>query len=351
MDLSPNDIRNYEFPSQMRGYEKDSVNSFLDQVAVALEAVKQENLKLSVELDSSQNQLAALRQFEDTIKSAAIDARRNADMTIANAKEEAALAINNAKAEAEKILADRAQHLEEIENQISQLDLTKKSYMAKLHGLITSHLDIIDEIADAAEVQKKVESDNIEVTASEEVIAKQRETMATIPSGKEGAKVEEANAADTVVAVTPETPETSPQPAQEAPVDSTATGPEDEQPPQKEAEVDPELAAAIQGFRANSQVDVDPPAPEPPPETITDPATGWVETDKRAEDIPNEFITGLPADDASPKDTDRLKVPSAKQAPPKDRKEKSEINPGNLADELDKVVDKFEEEMDKAAKN
>ncbi|MBD3258735.1 DivIVA domain-containing protein, partial [candidate division GN15 bacterium] len=32
MDLSPNDVRNYEFPSQMRGYDKEEVNNFKEQV-------------------------------------------------------------------------------------------------------------------------------------------------------------------------------------------------------------------------------------------------------------------------------------------------------------------------------
>jgi cell division initiation protein len=334
----------------MRGYEKESVDSFLDQVAVALEAVKQENLRLSVELDSAKNQLAGLRQFEDTIKGAAIDARRNADMTIANAKEEAALAINKAKAEAEQILANRAEQLEEIENQISQLDLTKKSYMAKLRSLITSHLDIIEEISDAAEAQKKHDSDSIEVTESEEVESKHRETVATIPSGKEGAKVEEANAAEAVVAVAAVTSETEEQPVDGAEA-GPDTGPDTEQPPEAETQVDPELAAAIEGFRANSQMDSESSAPEPPAESSTDPATGWVETDKRAEEVPDEFITGPPPNAAAPTDTDRVNVSSVEDPQPTDGQKKSGIDPGNLADELDKVVDKFEEEMDKAAKS
>ena len=91
MDLSPNDIRNYEFPTQLRGYEKDEVDKFKDQVAEAIEQLKQENLKYSMEIESIKGQLSGLRQFEDAIKSAAIDARRNADLTIANAKKKPSL--------------------------------------------------------------------------------------------------------------------------------------------------------------------------------------------------------------------------------------------------------------------
>ena len=86
MDLSPNDVRNYEFSTQMRGYARDDVDDFREQIAAAMEILKQENHKLSMEIDSVKMQLSGLRHFEDTIKDAAIDARRNADMTVANDK-------------------------------------------------------------------------------------------------------------------------------------------------------------------------------------------------------------------------------------------------------------------------
>ncbi|MFQ5452850.1 MAG: DivIVA domain-containing protein, partial [Candidatus Zixiibacteriota bacterium] len=95
MDLSPNDIRNQEFSNKMRGYDKEDVDNFLEKVAEALENARQENLKLSMEIDSLNTQITGLKQFEDTIKNAAIDARRNADLTIANAKKEADLILSS----------------------------------------------------------------------------------------------------------------------------------------------------------------------------------------------------------------------------------------------------------------
>ncbi|MBD3402924.1 DivIVA domain-containing protein, partial [candidate division GN15 bacterium] len=67
MDLSPNDIRSYQFPNQMRGYDREEVDGFREQMAQAFETLKQEQVKLSMENESLKNQLAALKQFEDTI--------------------------------------------------------------------------------------------------------------------------------------------------------------------------------------------------------------------------------------------------------------------------------------------
>lgn len=144
--LSPNDIRNYEFPHQMRGYDKDEVREFLEQIAVALEDLKQDNLKVSMERDSLRTQLDALKQFEDTIKSAAIDARRNADTLVANAKREVAEILDKARREAELTVGSRKDEAALLDEQITKLQMTKASYQAKLKHLIESHLELVDEV-------------------------------------------------------------------------------------------------------------------------------------------------------------------------------------------------------------
>ncbi len=314
MDLSPNDIRNYEFQSQLRGYEKEAVESVLEQVANELEELKQANLKLSMELDSVQNQFNGLKQFEDTIKSAAIDARRNADMTMENAKKEAEELLEDAKTKAEKSITENSNKVHEIENQLSQLDLTKRSYITKLRGLIQSHLEIVDEIAEA-ELPKEVnltanDSDKIEVTDSSEVEAKIRENISTVPSNIEGVDAEESTVSDPLIEA-----------------EKAANN--------DESEVDPELEAAIKGFRSNDDSESDQQqSSEPVAETKTDPQTGWVETDRKAEDVPPEFITGSEVNEHNEQPAQN------QEAPPED-----------LGIELDRVAAKFEEEMDKADKS
>jgi cell division initiation protein len=352
MDLSPNDIRNYEFANQMRGYSKDEVDDFREQVAAVLEALKQENLKLSMEIDSLRTQLAGLRQFEDTIKSAAIDARRNADLTVANAKKEAELILSRAKTEAMEIIGSHAQKVGEIEDQITRLQLAKKSYLSKLRNLVKSSLEVLEEIAssEAAAEPKTV----LEVTESTEVTRKKLETIATEPDKLEPIKTEEANAAEQIVpaSVMPEE-ETLPRAAEDIFTDQT---------PHPDQPVDPELAAALEKYRRKEE---SPDEQQPTATSMTDytPAPGEiVETSARAEDIPEGFIT--PEIDAAASDTtDKVAVDADSQP---DATEHNAIDIGtsqdsaegdskvaseDLAKELDRVVTKFEEEMDKAEKS
>ena len=367
MSLSPNDVRNFEFPNQMRGYDKDEVDNFREQVAAALEEARQENLKLTMEMDSLKSQLSGLKQFEETIKNAAIDARRNADLTISNAKQEAELMVKKARAEAEQELSSRTSKTHEIEEQITKLQLAKKSYYAKLRSLIQSHLELIDDIGQGEQKHAPVE-DRIEVTDSSEVESKRRETIATVPAKDKGIRTEEARQEeadedesladeasamlksaikdddDNVVSAEAEPEESlvaEEEPAPEPPKPSETPG------------IDPELAAALENYQnaaRKQQEEMDAPAKQAAPA-----AKGMVETNARAEDVPPGFVTvgeeklmEQAATDTGPVSAQQKQ--SMEPNPVKAAPKKSN-GPEDIAKELDEVVAKFEEEMDKAAKS
>ncbi len=347
MDLSANDIRNYEFPNQMRGYDKDEVDGLLDQVAAALEEAKQENLKLSMEIESLKSQLAGLKQFEDTIKSAAIDARRNADMTVATAKQEAEMLISKAKSEALTILSARTRDVAEIENQITKLGLARKSYLSKIRSLIQSHLQMIEEI-DTGEITDAGRDDPLTITESTDVTTEARETVATQPDKTPLVTEPTDDAAISDGEGIEESPSTRTEDMREAV--------RAEEPPQ----IDPELAAALESYKkaaAEEAADQWAPTAETPP---IPPQDKVVETDSLAEDIPEGFIAredGLPGEQA----TDKVPVTESKTSDPAEpshpatdesgERQKAPLAPGDLADELDEVATRFDEEMDKAERN
>ncbi len=444
MDISPNDIRKYQFPTQLRGYDKDDVDSFKERVADALETMKQEHLKMSMELESVKSQLQGLKQFEDTIKGAAIDARRAADQTISQAKKEAAEALQKAKAEANKMVAGHREQMIVLEKQVALLKKAKESYMGKLRELIGGHLKLIEEVskgqtaerlaeaavkeaaaageAQAASIAKTFETpkqqeppkaqppkeqlpeepsrpleNGLEITESAEVEARQRETIATPPSKPVGIKTEEANAAGDIIpadvpdetdfsqqAVDPEEPATP----ESAPVQPEESVPQPEEPPQAVAEeppaknIDPELAAALESYQKGVEQEGETPLATPPAAS----PDRAVETTARAEDIPPEFVaaTAAPAQrdadmrtvadgDYSEENEDEKTAGGPEMAPeaqdqptehntididgtgghrlPKQETEGEAVDPENLAEELDKVVAKFEEEMDRAARS
>jgi cell division initiation protein len=353
MDLTPNDIRSHEFSSQMRGYDKEEVDGFLEQAANALDTLKQENLRLSMELDSVKTQLTGMREFEDTIKDAAIDARRNADMTVANARKEAELILQRASAEADKIIGARSRQVSELEDQISKLEVMKKSYLSKLRSMMNSHMDALDEIARLG-IKRELSTDTheevtheerIEVTESSEVRRNTFETVATRPSPNPAIRTEEANAAEQIVPADPRAVTTPPPVARTIP-------PVPPQAPPASAALDPELAAALESYTrqvhsrnedfgmgsSTSRQTVTAVAPAPAPGE-------FVETNLRAEDVPLGFISNEPLrEPVDERATDKVHVPPPYHATPAEPhsldvlaaaepgEPKKVVNPEDLAD-------------------
>ncbi len=445
--LSPNDIRNYEFSNQMRGYDKDEVREFLEQVAVTLETLKQENLKLSMQADSLKSQLEAVKQFETAIKDAAIDARKNADQTIANAKKQAEEILEQANKEVEEAVGSREQRIRQVEAQLVKLEATRTNYLSKLRDMIESHRDLINDIAEmkAPSIASTVvpEADTAPSTPSDSTpaaSAPSKPTASSIPAPTPAAPptpapkpVESAPAAAAPaptpipiptappVAAQPPSPAEPPKPkkpyfatqendsetsfeslnpfepkepdshsgtngievedstevsrhtletigtsatpdepdrTEEANAPSRIVAKEAEAKP--ESPLDPELAAALENYQAANQET---------PELNRQPAP-VVETTAKAEDIPPEFI---PVGDDTAKttapqpeqaSTDKIKTGNGDEEstehnaididqPMGEPQPKQGGNPApeEIAQELDAVAAKFEEEMDKAARS
>lgn len=433
MALTPNDIRNCELSTQMRGYHKEEVDDLLESIASALEAEKQTNLKLSMEVDNLKQQLAALKEHEDVIKGAAIDARRNADQAIKAAKAEAEQVLSRAREESERIMASHRQALAENKTKVERAEQIKETYLKQLRDLIESHLGMIENVdvetpqmpevpqpqpqppIEAAQPQQESsaalsdnrgkrmtddessaldsvlpsdtpDEENIEVTDSSEV---DRDTMETVGSEKrppEPEAAEEANAAGRIVEVgrapepgehpseaqpenaVPPSAETEPPAAQakaassdqpEAPGHTAALADSDQDDPQEA--VDPELAEALKAYQdkvkkgtdSNNDDDTMPPAPR---------GQTYEETGQNsAAQTPSGFVTAETEANRQAKEaTDKVPTQVAEKQPiaqssttPKQGLEDpaSSVSPDKLAEELDAVVAKFEEEMDKAAQN
>jgi cell division initiation protein len=345
MELSPNDIRNFEFGTHMRGYDKEAVDNFKEQVALSLEMLKQENLKLSMEAESLKVQLAGLKQFEDAIKNAAIDARRNADMTVANAKKEAELLLSRAASEASQALASRAQRRDELEAEITKLELTRRSYLTKLRALISSHQEWVEELARAEALSgaqqhtaRQVADDSIEITQTSEFAGNRRETVATQPSQAQPIHLEEANEAKQIIPVTAD--------SEKSDMAALKSAIQDE--PKPEAPVDPELAAALENYQrlAESKAKVDPSSTGP----ILRPSPKFVTSNGNA--LPADLLSPQIRSDEVSESTDRVKTaPSLEPNRLNPDPQPKQGNGDDLANVLDNVVHKFEEEMDKAAKS
>ena len=133
MALTPLDIHNKEFDVKLRGYDKDEVNDFLDQVIKDYEAVLKENDHLTESLKQSQEKLKYFNDLKDSLNQSIIVAQEAADKVKANSQREAEIINREAQKQGQDIIDqanDKARHIiEEASKKAmeSQLEVVKGS--------------------------------------------------------------------------------------------------------------------------------------------------------------------------------------------------------------------------------
>lgn len=147
MKLSSADIRQQEFPTQFRGYNKNEVRAFLDIAADVVDA-------LTDSLAESERRLAASKEESDRIQSAlrakdqALDELKHklvAANEAVDVKMQAAMTIEQARTDAEQILKNARTRLQEMEVEIDLLSKKRAKMMELFRAYLQSQLAALPE--------------------------------------------------------------------------------------------------------------------------------------------------------------------------------------------------------------
>lgn len=116
MGIKPIDITNKGFNTKFKGYDRDEVDDFLDQIALEVEKLTQENRSLEKEVKQSQDKLSYFNELKDSLNQSIIVAQDTADKLKENAIKESDLAIQQSQAQSEDILAHANKMSDELIN-------------------------------------------------------------------------------------------------------------------------------------------------------------------------------------------------------------------------------------------
>ena len=114
MAIKPIDITNKSFNSKIKGYNKDEVDDFLDQIALEVEKLSAENRELEKQAKQAEEKLSYFNELKDSLNQSIIVAQDTADKLKENATKESDLAIQQAQAQSEDILAHANKMSEEL---------------------------------------------------------------------------------------------------------------------------------------------------------------------------------------------------------------------------------------------
>jgi cell division initiation protein len=144
MSLTPVEIRHLKPRRGLFGYERDTVDGLLEEIAGSFENVWRERADLRDEVEDLESELARHREIESALRSTLLSAERMADDVRAQAHREAEVIIAEARARARDVTGGAEMERERIAADVRRLrslqtDL-RVEYRAFLHAAL-SRLD------------------------------------------------------------------------------------------------------------------------------------------------------------------------------------------------------------------
>jgi cell division initiation protein len=138
MKVTPLDLRQSQFATAMRGYEKNEVRTFLAEAADDYEQALREVDTLKQALTRADQDLVEHRDREINLRNTLLTAQRLADQIRENAEQEAKMIVREAEGRADLILEKAQARLEEIEREIHELKLRRRDVEASLDASIVA---------------------------------------------------------------------------------------------------------------------------------------------------------------------------------------------------------------------
>ena len=168
--ITPMDIHNKTFSGQIRGYSKDEVNAFLEELASDYEKIYREHRAMEEEMDIIRTKLRNYEKMESTMSHTLVMAQETADNVKKNAHKEAELSIQEAQSEAQKIVSDAEAARRKMNADLLKAEGDMNLYIEKLLSNFKSALALI-EAAKAARAPQAVQAQQPAVSEPSEPAA------------------------------------------------------------------------------------------------------------------------------------------------------------------------------------
>jgi DivIVA domain-containing protein len=130
--LTPLDVRRYDFRTAMRGYEREHVDQFREQVATELERLGRLTSDLETKTRSLAEQLKSFRQRDQALNDALVSAQQLRAEMKQQAEKESELILREARAEAARITDGARANVRSIEEEFAAIDRMRRGYLAQL---------------------------------------------------------------------------------------------------------------------------------------------------------------------------------------------------------------------------
>ena len=162
--ITPLDIQNKEFKKVFRGYDIESVETFLDEILEEYERIYKQNAELKEKVELLSDHLRQYNTMEETLKDTLIVAQTTAEEVTAAARKKSENIIDDAQLKAKNIANEAHNEVSDIKAEYESLKkeiyIFKTRYKSFIESQLLSLEDFYEDI-DKTESIKKEEVDDI----------------------------------------------------------------------------------------------------------------------------------------------------------------------------------------------
>ena len=136
MKITPLDIQHMVFKVSLRGYDRQDVDRFLEQIAQTVDELNREAASLREKLGTTEGQLADSRNAETALTRTLVSTQTMAEELKAAAKRDAELIVKEAETMAADLLKSARQELAKLQYEISALRKQRAMAIERLRGTL-----------------------------------------------------------------------------------------------------------------------------------------------------------------------------------------------------------------------
>ncbi len=185
--LMPLEVEEKNFSKQMRGYNKDEVDTFIGEVARDYEKLYKENLAAKDKIAVLTDAVKQYKAMEDTLQQAIVVAQSTGEEVKKNAYAKAENIIKDAHNRASEIVNDAGKEVTKVNYEYEEMRRSVEIFRTRIISLLTSQLSIVKEFAmadpgikQAYEAEKTEENVKEQHTNAEAKAKKEEENVSDI---------------------------------------------------------------------------------------------------------------------------------------------------------------------------
>ena len=192
--LSGNAIKNVTFKKSLfGGYKPFDVDSFIDDVYTAFEALKKENSNLSIKVEELNKKLKIYQEEESSIRSAILSAQKLADASMIDADNKSKNIIFEASKKADEIIKEAEAQVERQKEIAWKINIESENFRRKIVEAYELELNNVRKPIANEMFLSKAEVKENERKENEKNFSKQNFSFAVSNSGQNDGSIKEAS--------------------------------------------------------------------------------------------------------------------------------------------------------------